>query len=176
MKLLVGLGNPGEKYEMTRHNAGFLALDMIAHTWQADAFSRRDVLHADIAKMRAQNKTVLLAKPTTFMNRSGSAVHALLDYYKLTSDDLIIVHDDKDFDLGEIRVANESSSAGHNGVQDIFDTLGTKGITRIRIGIGPKPDDIPTDAYVLSRFTPEELKELRNMESTIVKTLTEHIS
>jgi len=171
MFLIIGLGNPGEKYEMTRHNVGFLALDMITRDVHAEKFSKKTNFHAQVAKGILDQKNILLVKPTTYMNQSGSSIGAMLDYYKLEPKDIILIHDDKDFDLGEIRIATESASAGHNGVRDIFDTLGTKQITRVRIGIGPKPEDIPTDAFVLSRFSPIELEKLKGMEEEIIKTV-----
>jgi len=159
MKLIVGLGNPGKKYEQTRHNFGFMALDLLAKklgtTWRDST-----KLKAELAK----TAEYILAKPTTFMNQSGSAVSALLKFYKLTPSDLIVIHDDLDIDFGKWKLSSDSRAAGHNGVQSIIDQLGSKKFSRYRLGI--RDADLPADEadeaekFVLERFNPEEIKEL----------------
>lgn len=171
MKLIVGLGNPGEKYKKTRHNAGYIMLEALSQMWDFSSFSEDSRFRAFLSTGTLSQEKILLAKPTTFINLSGESVHAIANYYDLTHEDIFLLHDDKDFALGEIRVATQSSSAGHNGVQNIFDHLKTNNIKRVRIGIGPKPEEIPTDAYVLSRFSPEEEKQILELKDDVLEFL-----
>jgi PTH1 family peptidyl-tRNA hydrolase len=166
---LVGLGNPGKKYYFTRHNAGFLILDEIREFWGFPEFALQKKCNTLLSQGEYDGKSLVLAKPLTFMNLSGESVSILLGYYNIPLENLIIIHDDKDFGIGEIRVTQDSSSAGHNGVQNIFDHLKTQHIKRIRIGIGPKPEEIPTDTYVLSRFNPEEQQNLFSLQEALIK-------
>lgn len=151
MKLIVGLGNPGKKYNKTRHNIGFRVIE--------------ELKSFDLA----QDKIILL-KPDTFMNDSGKAVKKILKYSKLNTRDLIVIHDDIDLPFGTIRVNKDSSSAGHKGVQSIIDELGTKDFTRIRFGIRPERK-VDTTKFVLKEFTKEEEKQL----SEIIKKAVEQI-
>jgi PTH1 family peptidyl-tRNA hydrolase len=149
--LIVGLGNPGKKYEKTRHNVGFRVIDEL----------EKQIFNSDI----------ILLKPDNFMNNSGRAVKKALKYSSLNTQDLIVVHDDIDLSLGDIRVSKNSSSAGHKGVQSIIDTLGTKDFTRIRIGIRPQ-HEIDTTEFVLKNFTKVEEKQLPD----IIKKVLDEIS
>lgn len=169
MQVVVGLGNPGEQYKNTRHNAGWLALDhMVAHgdfaklsevekfgavVWDVQAARTADGAHAD---------KIFFVYPHTFMNSSGDAVAKILDYYKLVPADLLVIHDDVDLPLGTLRFTDGSGAAGHNGVQSIIDALRTQDFRRIRIGIETRAsrEMLPTDAFVLQPFTPDELKKL----------------
>ena len=167
MKLIIGLGNPGAKYEKTRHNLGFLVVDEIAANFQFPIFNFQSIFNAEISKKISENQKIILAKPQTFMNNSGIAVKSIMDYYKIPAEDIIIIHDDIDLPLGEIKIQQGRGSAGHKGVQSIIDCLGTKNFIRIRIGI--KPTDfniIDTEKFVLQKFTPEEEKII---EETIKK-------
>lgn len=163
MKLIVGLGNPGERYKQTRHNAGFLALDYYLHGMET--ISCQSKFGSEICEVHfAGNKTFFI-KPQTFMNNSGEAVKEILHFYKaLPGRDLLIVHDEVDLPLGTVREAFDASAAGHNGVQNIIDELGTKEFKRIRIGVETRAsrNDLPTDAFVLQIFLDEELKSLEN--------------
>jgi PTH1 family peptidyl-tRNA hydrolase len=156
MHLVIGLGNPGKSYENTRHNAGFLAIDFLAQVWNASPFSEDFRFRALLSSAMLNGEKLLLVKPQTYMNLSGESAQALVKYFKISFENILLLHDDKDFALGELRLAENSSSAGHRGVKNIFDTLGTQHISRIRIGIGIPPENIPTDEYVLSRFSSEE--------------------
>lgn len=168
MKIIIGLGNPGEKYKDTRHNVGFMAVDRLVErlglVWE---FSKK--FNAEIAK----NGELLLAKPQTFMNNSGAAAAAVLSYYKLLpktlgvfprkesdlSEILTVIHDDLDIALGKYKIATGSRSAGHNGVQSIINRLKTKNFTRVRIGIRtPEAEKIPTEKFVLQKFGENELQ------------------
>ncbi len=155
MKLLVGLGNPGREYATTRHNIGWRALDTLLAD-QASAFATRADFQADIAEWRAGGEKILLAKPLTYMNRSGEAVQRIVGFYKIPHEHILIVHDELDFPLGRLAFLAEGRPGGHNGVASIQERLGTTAIPRLRIGIGRPQDQRPVDVHVLSSFTPEE--------------------
>lgn len=156
MKLIIGLGNPGKKYEGTRHNLGFVAVDTLAAeesgVWKTDAKRKAETCQVTIG-----HEKVILAKPTTFMNLSGEAATALLSFYKLTPEDLLIVHDEMDLEPGRIQLKPAGSGpAGHNGVASIQEQLGTKQIARLRLGIGrPEHATQPTEDYVLGPLSTE---------------------
>jgi len=155
MFLIVGLGNPSKKFEKTRHNAGFQAVDFLVG--EKDKFNRSKKLNAEILK-QGEN---IFAKPQTFMNRSGQAVRSLVDYYKIKPENVIVIYDELDLPFGEIRIRESGSSAGHNGIKSIIEHLGTDEFYRIRIGIAnEKKDKIPADKFVLKKFSRGELKEL----------------
>jgi PTH1 family peptidyl-tRNA hydrolase len=154
MKIIVGLGNPGRKYERTRHNAGFMAVDELAKNLQADV--AHDKYHAQIGKARIDSEAALLAKPQTFMNGSGRSVAAILRETYSAVSDLIVVHDELDLPLGTVRVKIGGGHGGHNGLRSLIDNLGSPDFARVRVGIGrPGPDRDPAD-YVLSPFLAEE--------------------
>jgi len=166
--LIAGLGNPGKEYEKTRHNAGFLFVDYFREKYREE-FSFDD--WQDCKKLKSKtsygkigkNRIVLL-KPQTFMNLSGEAVAAAVKYYKLKLEDLIVAHDDIDLALGKYKISVDSSSAGHNGAQNIIDMLGTKNFTRLRIGVENRRDKkIPTEKYVLGKFTTAEMKIVKKI-------------
>lgn len=174
MKIIVGLGNPGAQYQKTRHNTGFFLLDKMREEWGFPAFKPEPKFKADISEGMLDDAKILLAKPQTFMNLSGESVRAILDFYKLASPDILVIHDDIDIELGKFKVAGDSSSAGHNGVQNIFDILGTQKINRLRIGIGKTPEEkeacrIDAHDYVLGKFSDEELEELKSVEEKVLK-------
>ena len=173
MKLIIGLGNPGGQYKDTRHNIGFMVVDKIEKelssgvppVWQKD--EKRNVLTVKIGE-------VMLVKPLTFMNKSGFAVKALLDFYKLTPADVWVIHDDIDLPLGKIKIREKGGSAGHNGVQSIIDLLKTDAFVRFRLGIGKEldstgqSDDKPMRhrnviSYVLSRFRQSEAGTFKHL-------------
>ncbi len=157
--LIVGLGNPSAQYEGTRHNAGFMAMDAIAANFQLSTFNFQSKLNAQTSKGKIGDQNVILAKPQTFMNNSGLAVDKLIKNLKLGIKNLIVLHDDIDIPLGEIKVSRGSGSAGHKGVESVIRQLGAKDFTRIRIGIQPeegKPEE--TEEFVLKRFSRKENK------------------
>ena len=166
MKLLIGLGNPGEKYAGTRHNVGFEFLDKLQSTWNFPTFELNSKFNSLVSKgsykIQDTKYEILLAKPQTFMNLSGQAVKSILDFYKLSPEDILVVHDDKDILLGEFRLATDSSSAGHNGVQNIIDNLGTQKFKRLRIGVGTETN-LPTDVFVLQKFSDEEKEKVEKV-------------
>jgi PTH1 family peptidyl-tRNA hydrolase len=156
--LIVGLGNPGKEYERSRHNLGFFVVDEIVA--RHGAVSSNTKLQTKLWTTKLAGTTVLLTEPQTFMNLSGNAVAPLARAKKIAPDHLIVVHDDLDLPLGTIRISRGASAGGHNGVQSVIDTLGTKDFTRVRIGIGRPANDQPIEDYVLTRFTAEEKKQL----------------
>jgi PTH1 family peptidyl-tRNA hydrolase len=152
--LIVGLGNPGKKYETTRHNLGFWVIDELARRWDIrDATKERKAITADGI---IRGKRALLAKPQTYMNNSGQSVRALIDFYKLEIDNLMVVHDDIDIDLGTLRLRPTGSSGGQNGIRDIIRHLGTSDFKRIRCGVSRPPGRMDPAAYVLQPFTSDQ--------------------
>ena len=150
--LAVGLGNPGKRYENTRHNAGFLALDFIAEA--ADAKVDRAKFHSLVGEATIAGVRVLLMKPQTLMNASGLAVGEAADFYKIPADHIIVISDDISLPVGHLRVRKKGSAGGHNGLKDIISCLGTEEFPRIRIGIGEKPHpDYDLADWVLSPFS-----------------------
>ncbi len=158
MKIITGLGNPGTRYEQTRHNAGFLALDFFMKTHET--IQCQSKFNAQICEYHEDGEKIFLVKPQTFMNLSGEAVQEICAFYKVdTAKDLLVIHDEKDLKFEVLKTTDGSSSAGHNGVQNIIDELGHKDFARIRIGVETREADspIPTDDFVLQKFTEEEL-------------------
>ena len=167
MKIIIGLGNPGKQYENTRHNVGFMILDRLKYIAHFSEFEMNEKFNSLIAKGKdSLEEKTLLVKPMLFMNRSGEVVRDLIDFYKIPIENIYIIHDDLDINLGEYRRANDSSAAGHNGVQDIMDKLSTQNLVRFRVGIeGAEKREARTisgDVFVLQKFTAEELQILEN--------------
>ena len=162
MKLIVGLGNPGEKYAKTRHNAGFMALDEIISHEKYTPFRLEGSFNTKISQTGGVGEDrIIFAKPQTFMNNSGEAVKKILDYYHIGTDDLLVIYDDIDLIFGEIRTRSEGSSGGHKGVESIIKYIKTDRFARIKIGIkNDKSNLIPTDKFVLENFSKKEEEEL----------------
>lgn len=148
MKLVVGLGNPGRKYEATRHNAGFWWIERLARAVHGE-FRHEARFHGDVAKVATPGGELWLLKPATFMNQSGRAVAALAGFYKLAPGQLLIVHDELDLPPGTVRLKNGGGTGGHNGLNDIAAQLGTKDFWRLRIGIGHPRNQTATEQEVL---------------------------
>jgi PTH1 family peptidyl-tRNA hydrolase len=159
VRLVVGLGNPGREYERSRHNVGFDVVDLLAEKRRI-GFRRSWRARALVARMAMGGEDLLLVKPQTFMNRSGAAVKALLARYGLTAADVIVVVDDADLDAGRLRVRAKGSAGNHNGLKSMVAELGTTAFTRIRVGVGGKPEEGDMVAHVLSPVTPEERVEI----------------
>lgn len=160
MHLLVGLGNPGKKYEQTRHNVGFMVVDEIAKQ-KGVAFKNKTALEGDVAEIGE----LALLKPQTFMNVSGRSVKAFISKHKCNASDILVIYDDADIPFGDVRFKVGGSSGGHNGMQSILDIFpkGTP-IMRVRIGIGrPTNPDMPLDKFVLQKLSVEEKKKLPEM-------------
>lgn len=160
MKLIVGLGNPGREYVHTRHNAGFEVMDAIADHVSADISQKK--FKALIDKVRIGNESVLLMKPQTYMNNSGEAVRAAMDFYHLTPQDLLVIYDDMDMPVGRLRLRQKGSAGGHNGIKSIIAQLGTEEFPRIRVGVGAKPNpQYDLADWVLSKFSEEDMTALQ---------------
>lgn len=170
MKLFVGLGNPGKKYEHTRHNMGFDVIDLFADLSQIDV--DKEVFHGLMGRGELFDEDVMLFKPTTFMNLSGTAVQEVIHYFKIPLEDVIIIFDDMALPVGKIRLRNDGSSGGHKGMQNIIDNLGTDQIKRIRIGIGEPMENDNID-YVLSKPTKEERELIDQAINDAVQALKE---
>ena len=152
MKLIVGLGNPGKKYEHTRHNMGFDTVDLFAELAKIDI--DKEAFKGLVGRGKVFEEDIYLLKPQTFMNLSGESVREIVNYFKIDIEDVIIIFDDMALEPGKIRLRASGSSGGHKGMQNIIDKLGTEEIKRIRIGIGESTDD--TIDYVLSKPLKEE--------------------
>ncbi len=150
MRLIVGLGNPGAEYLRTRHNAGFWFLDALAERWGA-RLSRDAKLHAETGKANVDGAAVWLAKPTTFMNRSGLSINALLSYYKIEPEEMLVAHDDLDLPAGTARLKFDGGHGGQNGLRDILAHLGHGKFHRLRLGIGHPGDKHQVTNWVLGR-------------------------
>lgn len=159
MKIITGLGNPGDKYAGTRHNAGFAALLRLSD--KADIRIDRSEHKALTGHGIIEGEKVILAMPQTFMNLSGEAVSGLLHFYKCGPEDLIVIYDDIDLDTGRLRIRKQGSAGGHNGMKSIIRLIGTEDFVRIRIGIGHKPSQMDLADYVLGRFSGEDLPVMR---------------
>lgn len=151
MYCLVGLGNPGTEYQQTRHNAGFLVIDQLAREARIDL--ERHQFKSLYGKGRLGGSEVLLVKPETFMNLSGQAVSAWVNYFKIPLKQLLIIHDDLDLSLGTVRLKPSGSSGGHRGLNSIIELLGSTEIPRLRLGIGRPPGGTAVVDYVLTGFS-----------------------
>ena len=172
MKLIVGLGNPGKKYEGTRHNMGFMAVDLLSDQAQIDV--DKEVFHGLMGRGKIFNQDVILFKPTTFMNLSGTAVQEVVHYFKIDLADIIVIYDDMALPVGNIRLRKEGSSGGHKGMQNIIDCLSTEQIKRIRIGIG-EPGEWDNIDFVLSKPLKDELPLIEEAIADAVRAVKEYL-
>ena len=161
MKLVIALGNPGTKYSMTRHNAGFMFADILANKLGC-SFSMENKFKAEIAKGEYNNEAIWIVKPQTFMNLSGEALLALKNFYKIDVNTLFLVYDDISLELGKIRFRAKGSDGGHNGVKSIIKHAQTDKFDRLKFGIGPQPTFMKSEDYVLQNFQQNELEQLKN--------------
>lgn len=186
MRLIIGLGNPGSEYENTRHNIGFFVLDKIAK--EADAnFEFDKKINAETTKSKFGGKPALLVKPHTFVNKSGETVKKLKLKYKVKPEDIVIIHDDLDIESGNFKMSFARNSGGHRGVESIISHLKTNKFWRLRFGVAnrqlntarkskPKKNEVnPVGLFVLSKFTPAELKELNLVIKKALQRLEENL-
>ena len=173
MKLIVGLGNPSQKYEGTRHNVGFTVIDVLAEEYHITVNSNHH--KALCCKGWIAGESVLLAKPLTYMNLSGESVRPLADYYKVEPEDILIIYDDISLEPGKIRVRAKGSAGGHNGMKSIIQHLGTEAFPRVRLGIGEKPAQMDLADYVLGHFNKEEQALMKEAAQTAVEAVTCYI-
>lgn len=173
MKLILGLGNPGEKYENTRHNLGYKALDKILEEFEPvkkTFWEEEKKLKSLVKKVDFEGNPLLLAKPTTFMNLSGEAASAILNYYKIDSSDMTVIYDDIDIPFGNIRVRFGGASGGHNGVNSIINSLNSDQFLRLRLGIGrDRQKTHDTSDYVLGSISSAEKGKTQSMLKETVK-------
>ena len=156
MKIIIGLGNPTEKYKNTRHNVGFRVLDCLAERIGV-SFSNESKFKSQISKGILNSQQVLLVKPQTFMNLSGEAVALIMSYFKAEVSDIIVVYDDISLNLGTLRFRSSGSDGGHNGIKSIIKCLGNnKNFARLKVAIGPQPPYMPSEKFVLGDFTSQE--------------------
>lgn len=174
--LIVGLGNVGKKYDGTRHNIGFACLDTFkANQSEFTPWQDKKALHCSLSSGTFGQTKIYMIKPTTFMNDSGTAVRAVMDYYKIPLNKVAVVHDELDVAFGQIRTRVGGSSAGNNGVKSIIATVGDN-FGRVRIGIdGQRPEQMDSADYVLGNFSKEEQKELPRLKREVQSLLTEFI-
>ena len=161
MYIIVGLGNPTKEYDNTRHNIGFAAIDMLADKYGINV---SEVKHkALLGKGVINGNKVILVKPMTYMNLSGEAVRAVIDYYKVDEEEeLMVIYDDISLDVGQLRVRKKGSAGGHNGIKNIIAHLGHDTFQRIKIGVGEKPKGYDLADYVLGHFSKEDLATLKD--------------
>ncbi len=174
--LLVGLGNPGQEYDGTRHNVGFLSLDeFVARTEQMEQWVQKKDLKCLLSTGRIGDTRVIAIKPTTFMNLSGEAVQAVISFYKVDPARMAVIHDELDIDFGQIRLRIGGSSAGHNGIKSISEHVG-ENYGRIRVGVGPKqPTRINAEDFVLQKFSTSEQEQLPNLTREVQSVLSEYL-
>lgn len=175
MKLIVGLGNPEEKYDKTRHNVGFLVLDKFAKLQNYLPWRLEGQFHSRITQKGGigQNR-IILAKPQTYMNLSGEAIKKIMSYYKIGSEDLWVICDDIDLPLGVIRVREEGSAGGHKGLQSIIDQIKDERFVRIRVGVGSnRAINMPAEKYVLQKFNLDEQEKIEHALDQTVNLLVQ---
>ena len=172
--LVVGLGNPGLQYEKTRHNVGFMSAELLMK--KAGGEFTKHKMDAHFGECEIGKKRILVMKPQTFMNNSGTAVSAVSKFYKIPADKIIIISDDISLDVGKIRIRRKGSHGGHNGLKDIFQLLGTDNIMRVKIGVGAKPHpDYDLADWVLGKFPKEDEENLNTALENSVKAIEEII-
>ena len=172
---LIGLGNPGKKYAKSRHNIGFLLLENLSKKYNSN-FSLKEKLKSSCSEFKIDESTYRLFLPNTFMNNSGDAVRAIIDWYKINLDQIFIIVDDKDLPLGKIRFRKKGSSGGHNGLKSIIEKLQTENFNRIRIGIGSPPsikgrENFNTISHVLGNISTEEKSVLDKVYIRVIESL-----
>lgn len=179
MFLIAGLGNPGEKYQKTRHNAGFLVLDFLYSGFEGYKYA-----DAKVKKDTIESKEVIFVKPETFMNDSGKSVSYIAEKYEIPNENILVIYDDLDLPLGDVRVSFDRGDGGHNGIKSIVSQIGTKAFTRVRIGIAPKDEEgraiKPTGGFftpaskavsnfVLKDFSASDLEKIKDLSSKVEK-------
>lgn len=174
--LLVGLGNPGKEYDLTRHNVGFLAIDsFVAKTEEMESWIAKKDFKCQLSSGQIGQNRVIAIKPATFMNLSGEAVQAVANFYRINPGNTVVIHDEIDINFGQIRLRVGGSSAGHNGIKSVTQHIG-EDYGRIRIGIGPKkPARIKSEDFVLKKFSKEEQEQLPNLTQELNAILSEYL-
>lgn len=156
--IIFGLGNPGREYELTRHNIGFIAVDKLSIAWRIEL--SRVKYKSLVGEGKVGDGKVILAKPLTYMNRSGNAVRSFMNFYKITPDRILVIHDDMDLPFGSLRIRSSGGSAGQRGMQSIISAIGTQDFARLRVGIGRPPGRMDPMDYVLKKFSKKDQEDL----------------
>ena len=162
-ELIVGLGNPGAKYDQTRHNIGFEAVDSLAQAWSLSWQENKRFQGVIAEGISPYGNKVRLLKPLTYMNRSGQAVRAVIDWYKIAPDTVLVIYDDMDLPVGRLRMRRSGSAGGHNGMKSIISHLSSQDFPRLRLGIGKSDGDKQTIGHVLGKFAPAEKKVMQKI-------------
>ena len=174
MKLIVGLGNPGEKYNQTRHNVGWLFIDYLSKIYNVEV--KKNLCDALVGEIKLNDEKIIFAKPITFMNLSGNAVSKLKQWYKLYNKDILVIFDDIDIPFGTFRYREKGSGGSHNGMKNVIQMLSTEDISRIRIGLGGlKHERQDMVDFVLQKFKNDELKKLEDVFFDASKKVDEFI-
>lgn len=171
MFVIVGLGNPGKKYENTRHNAGFIAIDALADKYGISISEKKH--KALCGSGVIEGNKVVLVKPQTFMNLSGESVRSIMDFYKIDpEEDMLVIYDDISLAPGNIRIRKKGSAGGHNGIKSIIAHAGTQNFMRIKVGVGEKPSGWDLADYVLGHFSDEDNVKLKEIMPDIIQAVT----
>lgn len=175
MKLIVGLGNPGEEYAKTRHNVGFQIVDLLRKKLEFDEFKLKKKFDTQLSEGTLKDEKILLAKPMTFMNLSGRSVQQLSKFYDIKPEDIFVIYDDLDFDVGTMKIRKKGSAGTHNGMISIIQSLGSENFKRFRVGIESRTDEqkgkFSGKDYVLGRFTSQEEKLMQNIRKKCVEAI-----
>lgn len=164
MKLIAGLGNPGDKYLFTRHNIGFMALDFFRELNDINEnFKFENKFNGNIIKTNINNESIILLKPSTFMNLSGESIRRVIDFYKIKIDDILVIYDDISLNLGTMRFRSSGSDGGHNGIKNIIKILGTNKFDRLKLGVGPQLPNQKSENFVLGNFNSEQLSIVKKV-------------
>ena len=174
MYLIVGLGNPTKKYEKTRHNMGFDCIDKLAARHRIEM--KRSRFRALVGKGMIAGKQVILCKPTTFMNLSGEAVSRLVNYFKIGLENLVVIYDDTDLDVGKIRIKGKGSAGSHNGMKNIVQCLGSSDFKRVRVGIGKRDERTEMVDFVLGTFSSSERKLIEEAQDNATESVEDILS
>ena len=172
MKLIVGLGNPGKEYEKTRHNVGFNIIDL--YLKENKLKLDKEKFNGKYTKTTINGEDVIFLEPQTFMNNSGESVSAIMKFYKININDILVIQDDLDMEIGKIKLKEKSSSGGHNGIKSIEEHLGTEDYKRLKIGISNNKD-IDTKDYVLGKFSKDDREILENTYKTCIDIINDYL-
>lgn len=174
VQLIVGLGNPGNEYEQTRHNAGFFFVDAVARLYSA-SFKSEKKFHADVARISIDGQEVWLLKPDTFMNLSGQAIQAFTNFYKIKLENILVAHDELDLEPGVARLKKDGGHGGHNGLRDTIEKMSGKNFLRLRIGIGHPGDKNKVSGYVLKKASSDDQIDIERAIDQALKVLPQVI-
>ena len=171
MKLIVGLGNPGIEYKNTRHNIGFEFLDYLCK--KKNISFEKEKFNAQYVFTKVDGERVLLIKPLSYMNLSGEVVYKFANYFKIKSEDILVIHDDLDMPVGKLKLKENGSSGGHNGIKNIIQNLNTENFKRLKVGIS-KSTNIEIKDYVLGKFSQEDKEKINNLNKIIIELLLDY--